>query len=77
MKQLPLLMMCLLASGAFAQNQPADQQKCREIAALEAQLREMRRRYTEQHPHVLMTKQEIERLRNELAQNGVACPAAH
>ena len=49
------------------------EEQCRQLAALEAQLRADLTRYTEQHPAVRRARQEISRLRSELPADGTFC----
>ena len=49
------------------------EEECRQVAILEAQLRNARTRYTEQHPDVIRVRQEIERRRSGLPADGTFC----
>ena len=66
MKQLWVLTLFFVAAMALAQNERSVEEKCQQVVALEAQLRDHLTRYTEQHPSVVATRREIERLRTEL-----------
>ncbi len=49
------------------------EEECRQLVELEARVREMRRRYSEQHPQVQAARNEILRLRSGLPANGTFC----
>ena len=64
--------MSAVRAGTTDTNSPSVLDPRARLQALEAQLRELRSRYTSEHPDVLATQRQIERLRSDLQGEGPA-----
>ncbi len=53
--------------------QVQDEEKCRQVLSLEAQLQQLLTKYSEQHPDAVALREEIGRLRSELPADGTFC----
>jgi hypothetical protein len=65
----------LVTAIDFAQNAPSAEQRCQQIARLEADLGQLRLKYTELHPQMIRLREEIAAQRTELqkASPGYVC----